>query len=120
MPAKDVDAYISDFPQEVQALLCEIRSVVQKAAPSARELIKYSMPTFVYGENLVHFAAHKKLIGFYPTPSAIREFASDIKSYKNAKGSVRFPIDQPMPLDLIQRMVQFRVREIDGKNSEDR
>lgn len=114
---KDVDEYIAGFSKEVQAILEMIRGTIQKAAPEAKETIKYQIPTIVLGENLVHFAAFKHHIGFYPTPSGIQAFKHELAHYKSAKGSVRFPIDEPMPLSLIDRVVRFRVEEVKAKSS---
>jgi uncharacterized protein YdhG (YjbR/CyaY superfamily) len=106
-----IDEYISSFPDDIQTLLQQIRGTIRQAAPEAEEAIKYAMPTFVLNGNLVHFAAFKHHIGFYPVPSGIEEFKKELSSYKGSKGSVQFPLDQPMPLDLISRIVQFRVNE---------
>ncbi|SCZ81775.1 MGMT family protein [Acidaminobacter hydrogenoformans] len=106
-----IDDYISQFEPDIQRLLREIRSVIQAAAPEAEEAISYQMPTYVYHGNLVHFAAFKNHIGFYPAPSGIEAFKEEIAKYKWAKGSVQFPLDQPIPLDLIRRIVLFRVAE---------
>ena len=106
-----IDEYLQRFPLEVRQTLQRIRETIQKAAPEAHEAIKYRMPTFVLQGNLVHFAAHTKHIGFYPTPSAIVRFQSELAGYRQAKGSVQFPLDEPIPLDLIGRIVQFRVEE---------
>ncbi len=102
--------YIASFPESTQELLEQVRATIQKAAPEATEAIKYAMPTFVLnGKNLVHFAAFKNHIGFYATPRGHEEFKAALSPYKSGKGSVQFPIDQPMPLELISRMVEFRV-----------
>lgn len=106
-----IDQYISGFPMEIQALLNQIRATILEAAPDADEAIKYAIPTFVFHGNLVHFAAFKNHIGFYPAPSGIEAFKMELSVYKNAKGSVQFPIDEPMPLDLISNIVEFRVKE---------
>ena len=106
-----IDQYISSFPVDIQSLLEQIRLTIHQAAPEAEEAIKYAMPTFVLNGNLVHFAAFKHHIGFYPVPSGIDAFKKELSSYKGAKGSVQFPLDKPMPLDLISRIVQFRVNE---------
>jgi uncharacterized protein YdhG (YjbR/CyaY superfamily) len=110
-PAKTIDEYIAGFPREVQERLQRIRAVIRAAAPEAEEAIKYQIPTFVLHENLVHFAAFPKHIGFYPTPSGIAAFSGELAGYQTAKGSVQFPLDAPVPFDLIQRMVEFRVKE---------
>jgi uncharacterized protein YdhG (YjbR/CyaY superfamily) len=106
-----IDEYIAIFPEEVQAKLRQLRTVIHTAAPDATEKISYQMPTFYLNGNLVHFAALKNHIGFYPTPSGIENFKEELKSYKSSKGAVQFPLDQPLPLDLIARIVQFRVTE---------
>ncbi|QHS62757.1 iron chaperone [Chitinophaga agri] len=109
--APDIDAYIADFPEDVQAILRQIRATIHQAAPDATEDIKYAIPTFVLNGNLVHFAAFKNHIGFYPTPTGIEEFEQELSVYKQGKGSVQFPLDQPMPLDLITRIVKYRVKQ---------
>lgn len=107
-----IDEYIATFPEDTQKILQEIRATIREAAPDAQEKIGYQMPTFTLnGNNLVHFAAFKKHMGFYPTPSGTQEFQDELSIYKTAKGSVQFPLDKPMPLDLIRRMVMFRVAE---------
>jgi uncharacterized protein YdhG (YjbR/CyaY superfamily) len=108
---KDIDQYIGTFPKDVQKILETVRATIKKAAPEAEEAISYQMPTFRLNGNLVHFAGYKNHIGFYPTPSGIEAFKKDLSTYKGAKGSVQFPIDQPVPLDLITRIVKFRVSE---------
>ena len=108
---RSIDEYIRLFPSDVQELLKQIRQTIKDAAPDATEKISYQMPTFYLNGNLVHFAAYKNHIGFYPASSGIAAFPNEIKAYKSAKGSVQFPIDQPMPLDLIKRIVEFRVKE---------
>jgi uncharacterized protein YdhG (YjbR/CyaY superfamily) len=111
----DIDSYINGFPQDIQELLQQVRDTIRSAAPEATETISYAMPTFFLNGNLVHFAAFKSHIGFYPTPSGIEAFKQELSKYKGAKGSVQFPIDQPMPLDLISRIVKFRVSENKSK-----
>ncbi|WP_171062793.1 DUF1801 domain-containing protein [Larkinella sp. C7] len=106
-----IDHYIADFPAETRELLEQVRETIRKAAPEAEETINYGMPTFVLEGNLVHFAGYKNHIGFYPTPSGIEAFQERLSVYKSAKGSVQFPIDQPLPLDLIADIVKFRVFE---------
>jgi len=108
---KNIDEYISSFPAETQKLLEQVREEIRKAAPDAKETINYGIPTFTLKGNLVHFAAFKNHIGFYPTPSGISAFKHDLSAYENAKGSVKFPNHQPLPLELINRIVQFRVAE---------
>jgi len=106
-----IDEYIATFPADVQKVLQEVRATIKAAAPGAEEKISYKMPTFTLKGNLVYFAAFKKHIGFYPIPSGIEEFKEELSVYEQGKGSVQFPLDQPMPLDLITRIVKFRVRE---------
>lgn len=108
---KDIDEYIAGFPTDIQQILKKIRMTIKKAAPAAEEAIKYQMPTFTLKGNLVHFAAFKEHIGFYPTPSGTEEFRRELSVYKGGKGSVRFPLHEPIPLDLITRIVKFRVKE---------
>ncbi len=106
-----IDDYIASFPEEIQAILQEVRATIHAAAPTATEKISYQMPTFFQNGNVVHFAAFKNHIGFYPAPRGIEAFADELSIYKGAKGSVQFPLDKPMPLDLIRRIVEFRVAE---------
>jgi uncharacterized protein YdhG (YjbR/CyaY superfamily) len=114
-PAGTIDAYIATFPAEVQKALQKVRAIIRQAAPEAEEAIKYQIPTFVLKGNLVHFAAFQNHLGFYPTPFAITAFEAELADYKSAKGSVQFPFDQPLPFDLIRRMVEFRVNEVAAK-----
>ena len=111
---QNIDQYIAGFPADVQAILQRIRATIRKAAPDADEAIKYQIPTFVLNGNLVHFAAFKNHIGFYPTPSAIEAFKEELSAYQGAKGSVQFPLGKPMPIPLISRIVKFRVKEVQG------
>jgi uncharacterized protein YdhG (YjbR/CyaY superfamily) len=108
---ENIDEYIALFPAPVQKLLQSVRSTIRKAAPDAEECISYQIPTFKWNGNLVHFAGYKSHIGFYPGAGGIAQFKSEIEGYKNAKGSVQFPIDQPLPLDLISRITKFRVQQ---------
>ena len=108
---KNIDEYIANFPQEVQAILQKVRVTIHEAAPGAMEAISYQMPTFKLKGNLVHFAAWKTHIGFYPTPSVITHFAAELSPYERSKGSVHFPLDQPIPYDLIRKIVLLRVKE---------
>ena len=110
-----IDEYIATFPAIVQEKLEQMRTTIRAAAPDAVEKISYQMPTFTLKGNLVHFAAHPKHIGFYPTPSGIEAFKDELSFYKGAKGSVQFPLDEPLPLDLVRRIVEFRVAENLGK-----
>lgn len=108
---KTIDEYIATFPKETQKILEEIRATIKAAAPEAEEKISYQMPTFYLKGNLIHFAAFKNHIGIYPTPSGTQAFKDEISVYKGAKGSIRLPIDEPMPLELIGRITKFRVAE---------
>jgi len=107
----DIDAYISDFPESTQKLLQEVRSIVKQAAPVAAEVISYGMPAFRQDEMLVFFAAFKNHIGFYPIPSGIAAFKEDLSAFECTKGSVHFPLDKPLPAELITRIVTFRLSE---------
>jgi len=109
--SKDVDKYIAISPPNVRQILEKIRLTIREAAPDAEEKISYRMPTFYLKGNLVHFAAFKNHIGFYPTPSGIERFKQEISAYKSSKGAVQFPLDQPIPYDLISKIVKFRVKE---------
>ncbi|NQX48646.1 DUF1801 domain-containing protein [Paenibacillus tritici] len=106
-----VDQYIASCAPEVQEILQTLRKVIREAAPEAEEKISYQMPTWFLHKNLVHFAAFKNHIGFYPDPSGIEAFKEELSRYKGAKGSVQFPIGEPLPYELITRIVQFRVAE---------
>lgn len=106
-----IDEYIQSFPEHARQKLVELRNLVRKQAPQAQEKISYQIPTFFLNGNLVHFAAYENHIGFYPTSSGIRAFKSKLSKYKNAKGSVQFPMDEPLPVELIKQMVKFRVAE---------
>ncbi len=108
---KSIDEYIAAFPPGVRKILEEVRKTIRAAAPDAVEAIKYRMPTFTLNGNMVHFAACARHVGFYPTPSAIEKFRRELSAWKGAKGSVQFPLDEPMPLALIGRIVRFRVKE---------
>lgn len=106
-----VDSYIASFPADVQTLLQQVRKTIQQAAPGATEAIKYGIPTFILNGNLVHFAAFKHHIGFYPAPTGIKAFEQELSPYKQGKGSIQFPFDQPLPLELINKIVIYRVKE---------
>jgi uncharacterized protein YdhG (YjbR/CyaY superfamily) len=106
-----IDEYIADFPDDVQEKLQKVRMTIREAAPDAEETIKYRMPTFTLKGNLVYFAAYKNHIGFYPVPTGIDEFRDELSGYKMGKGSIQFPLDEPIPYDLIGRIVRFRVQE---------
>ena len=106
-----IDEYIAGFPADIQEILQKIRMTIREAAPEAQEKISYQMPTFYLKGNLVHFAGFKEHIGFYPVPSGIEKFKKELSVYKQGKGSVQFPLDQPMPYELISKIVKFRVKE---------
>ena len=108
---KTIDEYIATFPENVQDILEELRKTIRDSAPNAKETISYQIPTFKLNGNLVHFAAFKNHVGFYPTPSAINEFKKELSQYEVAKGSIKFPINEPVPLDLVVRIVNYRVKE---------
>lgn len=107
---EDIDGYIAGFPDEVQKLLQKVRATIRKAAPDAEEAIKYQVPTFVLHGNLVHFAAFKNHIGFYPGPDGIAAFREELAPYAGGKGSIQFPLERPIPYPLIARIVKFRVK----------
>ncbi|GIL24701.1 MAG: hypothetical protein BroJett042_32140 [Bacteroidota bacterium] len=110
--AKNIDEYLAAFNEPVKTHLIRLRETIRKAAPNAEEKMSYAIPTFFLGgKNLVHFAAFAKHIGFYPAPSAIAAFAKDLKAYPTSKGAVQFPLDKPLPLTLISKMVKYRVKE---------
>lgn len=116
--AGSIDEYIAGFPAETGAVLEEIRALIRSLVPDATETISYAIPTFdLAGKHLVHFAGYAKHIGFYPTGSGIEAFKDDLTQYKRGRGSVQFPLDQPMPMDLIRLMVESRVGQIAGKAS---
>ena len=107
----NVDEYISRFPDNVQELLKEISAIIKAAAPEAEEVISYQMPAYKFHGMLIYFAAFKNHIGLYPRVSGIEKFKEELSVYKGAKGSVQFPLNKPLPLDLIARIVKFRVTE---------
>jgi uncharacterized protein YdhG (YjbR/CyaY superfamily) len=115
-----IDEYISTFPKGVQKILEEVRETIKKAAPNAEEAISYQIPTFKLYGNLVHFAAFKNHIGFYPAPSGQEAFKKELSVFKNGKGSVQFPIDKPMPLKLIIKIVKYRVKESEERNKKNK
>ena len=109
---KNINEYVAGFPKDVQEILEKIRMTIRKAAPDAEETISYQMPTFkLNGTYLVYFAAFKNHIGFYPTPTGTAKFQKELAGYKSGKGSIQFPLDDPMPYGLITRIVKFRVKE---------
>lgn len=116
MPIKTMDEFISKYPPKVQTILQRIRSVIHKSAPGAEEAMSYGIPTFkLNGKNLVHFSAFKEHIGFYPTPSGITKFKKELSAYEGAKGSVKFPLNKPIPYTLIVKITQYRVKEVMGE-----
>ena len=108
---KNIDQYIKNYPKDVQAVLQKIRKVIQAAAPKAQEAIKYGIPTFTLNGNLVHFGAFKDHVSFFPTSSPIVKFKKELAKYKVAKGTIQFPYGQPLPYNLIKRIVKFRVKQ---------
>ncbi|HYO45273.1 MAG TPA: DUF1801 domain-containing protein [Gemmatimonadota bacterium] len=108
---KDIDEYISGFPSDVQEILKKMRMTIRTAAPAAEEAIKYQIPTFTLKGNLVHFAAYKEHIGFYPAPTGIERFKKELSIYGSGKGTLKFPLAKPIPFDLITKIVKFRVKE---------
>jgi uncharacterized protein YdhG (YjbR/CyaY superfamily) len=111
----EIDRYIAGFPKDVQTILKKVRDTISKLAPDATETIKYGIPTFVLNKNLVHFGGYKRHIGFYPTSSAIEKFREELSMYEFSKGAIKFPLDKPIPYDLIKRIVKFRVEEVKNK-----
>jgi uncharacterized protein YdhG (YjbR/CyaY superfamily) len=110
--ARTIDDYIARFPPDVRRMLQQVRRTIRKAAPDAEETIKYQIPTFTLnGTNLVSFAGYKNHIGFYPAPGGVEEFKKDLAPYLAAKATARFPLDEPIPVRLIDRMVKFRIRK---------
>ncbi len=116
--AGSIDEYIAAFPPEVQDALRELRALIARAAPEATETISYAIPTFdLDGRHLVHFAGYAKHVGFYPVPSAMDAFREELEPYRSGKGSAQFPLGQPLPADLIRRIVAFRAREVRRSSS---
>ena len=114
-----IDEYIAIFPKDIQKKLKELRKAIHEAAPEAEETISYGMPAFRKNKVLVYFAAAKNHIGFYPTASPVVEFEKELAKFKHSKGAIQFPLDEPMPLDLVRRIVEFRVKE-DGSSAKKR
>lgn len=110
-PANAIDEHIAAFPASTQKMLQQLRQTIQKAAPEATETIGYGIPTYKLYGNLVHFSGYDHHIGFYPAPAAIEKFKDELADYKGAKGSVQFPLDKPLPLALIKKIVEFRVAQ---------
>ena len=114
--AASIDEYIAQFPPETQTALEEMRAIIRDLAPGAVETISYAIPTFdLGGTHLVHFAGYARHVGLYPTPSGMEAFADDLAPYKRGKGSAQFPLSEPLPVELIRRIVEFRVREVTGR-----
>jgi len=107
-----IEEYIQSFPENVRIKLTELRELIRQIAPEATEKISYRIPTFYLKENLVHFAAYAKHIGFYPTSTGVTKFEAELARYKTTRGAIQFPIDEPLPVELIRRIVEFRVREV--------
>ncbi len=119
--AGSIDEYVAGFTPATQELLREVRAVIAAAAPGAVETISYAIPTFdLHGRHLVHFAAFKSHLGLYPTAAGVAAFAAELAAYKSSKGAVQFPLDEPLPLDLIRRIVEARVRQEDERREERR
>lgn len=109
---KTIDEYIAKFPKSVRDVLEELRQVIRESAPKAEETISYGIPTFdLKGKHLVHFAAYKNHVGFYPTSSGIKAFKKELSPFKTSKGTVQFPLDKPVPFDIVKKIVKFRVKE---------
>ena len=108
---KDIDAYHDSQPAEIRKVLEQLRQAIKQAAPQATETISYGMPAFRQNKVLVYYAVHKEHIGFYPTPNPIVHFKKGLEKYTTSKGTIQFPIDKPLPLTLIKKMVKFRVEE---------
>jgi uncharacterized protein YdhG (YjbR/CyaY superfamily) len=108
---KDIDEYHSSFPADIQEILEQLRQTIEQAAPKATETISYGMPAFRQNKVLVYYAVHKEHIGFYPTPNPIIHFKQELEKYNTSKGAIQFPMDKPLPLALVKRIVKFRVAE---------
>lgn len=106
-----IEEYIAGFPKETQNILQKLRQAIKETAPQAEETIRWQMPTYKLNGNLVHFAAYKTHIGFYPEPSAIEAFKEKLSTYRTTKGAIQFPISKPLPLDLVKEIVSFRIKE---------
>lgn len=113
-----IDAYISRYNGDIQAILQEFRRVIKEEAPDAKEKISYQMPTFYLNGNLVHFAVQKNQIGFYPAPSGVAAFKEELTEYKTSKGAIQFPLTKPIPYELVRRIVRFRVEEAKQKKKQ--
>jgi len=111
MKYKNIDEYINMFDENIKDKLNEIRDIIISVAKDSKEVISYNMPAFKNNKVLVYFAANKNHIGFYPTPSAILKFNKELKDYKTSKGAIQFPLDKPLPIELIKKIVEFRIKE---------
>ncbi|MCW3092167.1 MAG: hypothetical protein JWP81_3236 [Ferruginibacter sp.] len=107
----NIDEYIAGFPEQTRKLLEQLRATIKKAAPEAEEIISYQMPAYKYHGMLVYFAGYKNHIGFYPTGSGIQQFKRELSVYKGSKGAVQFPLDKALPLQLVSKMVAFRIKD---------
>jgi uncharacterized protein YdhG (YjbR/CyaY superfamily) len=113
---KTIDEFVAGFPKNVRDVLEELRRAIRESAPKAEEAISYGIPTFdLNGKHLVHFSAYKNHVGFYPTSSGIEAFKKELSPFKTSKGTVQFPLDKPIPLDLVKKIVRFRVKEIESR-----
>ncbi|MCW7465571.1 hypothetical protein EHQ75_00125 [Leptospira levettii] len=117
---ENIDEYIHSFPKDIQILLNHVREIIREEAPNAKEAIKYAIPTFIQNGNLVHFAAYKNHIGFYALPSGNIKFQKEISKFKSGKGSIQFPITEPMPDELIRKIVRFRIKENETKEKKNK
>jgi uncharacterized protein YdhG (YjbR/CyaY superfamily) len=118
MSASPMEEFIARYPASVQVILQKIRAAIHKSAPKAEEAMSYGIPTFkLNGKNLVHFSAFKEHIGFYPTPTGIEKFKKELSAYEGAKGSVKFPLNKPIPYTLIGKITQFRVKEVSAQTA---
>jgi uncharacterized protein YdhG (YjbR/CyaY superfamily) len=115
-----IDEYIASFPKPIQDILQKLRQTIQESAPQAQEAISYQIPTFKLNGNLVHFAAFKNHIGFFPTSSGVAAFKKELSEYEISKGTIRFPLDKPIPFDLVRRIVKYRVKENLDRKAADR
>jgi uncharacterized protein YdhG (YjbR/CyaY superfamily) len=113
---KTIDEYVATFPENVQNILEELRQAIRESAPEAEEAISYQMPAFKLNGILVWFAAFKNHVGFYPKTSAIEAFKEELSSYEISKGTIRFPINKPIPFDLVKKIVRYRVKQNLGKD----
>jgi len=111
-----IDEYIQSFPEHIRVKLTELRKLIHEIAPEATEKISYKIPTFYLKENLVHFAAYARHIGLYPTSTGVTNFAAELAKYKTTRGAIQFPIEEPLPVELIRKIVEFRVREVLAKS----